>query len=131
MKNAILIALLATSAHAADWTTLRRIGQAAGCAASMVDAKTTFRAGLIETNPLYGVGRPQVGRIVGIKLGFCGAQVAYSEYRHFRYRHEAIGPHHDADVTREKIGFVGALGQAGYFAYLAGRNSAIQVGGTK
>lgn len=85
MKRLLILGLLAVTAHAADWTKIRRIAQVAGCAASMVDAGTTLRPGIIETNPLLGRGTPNAGRIIGIKLGMCAGQIAFSEWRHARH----------------------------------------------
>src|SRR5947208_310752 len=84
MKHLICIALISvTHCLATDWTLVRRLTQAAGCAASMIDAKTTLdasRYGAIETNPILGGGRPGAGRIVGIKLGLCAGQIVWTEW---------------------------------------------------
>ena len=128
MRRTILLvsglALAGANAHAASWTLIRRISQIASCAASMADAATTRRSGLIETNALLGDGAPQPGRIAALKLGVCAGQIAIAEILHARNRGNrgSIG---------EKIGTAGALGQAGYFGALALRNSALGIGGAR
>lgn len=126
MKRIVFIALIASSfAHAADWTKLRRVAQVAGCAASMLDAGTTLRAGIAETNPLLGAGHPSAGKIIGFKVGVCATGLIMSEYRHARLNREIAGFGHDQDVRGEKIGFVSGLGQAAWFGYAAGHNLGI------
>ena len=51
-----MLAIAALNASAANWTLIRRIGQFAGCAASMVDARSILQAGVAETNPILGSG---------------------------------------------------------------------------
>lgn len=115
-RTAFLIALLATSAPAADWTKLRRIAQASACAASMVDAGTTLRPGLIETNAVLGAGSPKAGRIIGLKIGLCAGQIAYAEYIH----------HRRPNVAAEQIGTLGGFGAAGFFSILAWHNAGLR-----
>lgn len=122
MKRIAIIFLLATSAHAADWTKLRRGGQALGCALSFSDAFTTLRPGIVETNPLLGRGKPQAGRILATKGAICGLQIAYSEYRHHRYANEVFGPLHTKDAQREKMGFYMGGMQVALFGYATAHN---------
>lgn len=69
-------------APAADWTRLRHYAQLAGCAASGLDAFSTIRPGLQETNPVLGGNSVQ---IIGIKAGVCALQVGLAEWQHHRY----------------------------------------------
>ena len=101
MKTLYLVLLLAVNMPAADlivagrsrtpkraW--IRRATLAAGCAASLlVDTVSTQRAtaaGAVERNPLFSdsQGRPQWGRIAGIKAGFCGVSAIMQETHVFR-----------------------------------------------
>lgn len=113
MKKIFLIgALVLSSANAANWTLIRRVAQVAGCAASMVDARTTLRAGLVETNPLLGSGKPQAGRIISLKLGMCAGQIVASELHR--------------SARKDKIGAVSGIGQAGMYGALALHNSELK-----
>lgn len=115
MKRLLILALLTTTAHAADWTKIRRISQIAGCAASMLDAATTLRAGIAETNPILGRGAPQAGRIIGIKIGMCAGQIAYSEWRHARY-----------GARGERTATVMGFGQAAFYGAVSVHNLGIR-----
>ena len=94
MKVMCLSLLLAICGMAADsaehpvaskrvW--IRRITMATACAASLgFDTVSTHRAvaaGAIETNGLLAgaQGRPQWGRMIGIKAGVCGGSVFFQE----------------------------------------------------
>lgn len=120
MKRSIIIGALAmatlNTSHAADWTMLRRIAQGAGCAASMMDARTTLRPGVAETNPILGSGRPNAGRIIGFKIGVCAGQIALSEYQHH---------HHPENARNERWQMYGGSAQAAVYGTLAFRNSRI------
>lgn len=109
--------LLPASAHAADWTKLRRISQLAGCATSMLDARSTLRPGLNETNPILGRGNPNAGRIIGLKLGICAGTIIASEWSH-RQAPEAM--------QREKAGAYIGMASAGLYSGLAVRNFRLQ-----
>jgi hypothetical protein len=82
MKRLLLITLLALPVHAApQW--LKRAAATGACAASMLDLASTVssvnRSGH-ETNPLLaGPNGPRYGRIVGLKIGLCAAQVIAAE----------------------------------------------------
>ena len=114
MKRTVLALLFATSAHAADWTTIRRVAQIGACAASLVDASTTLRAGLLETNPILGSGHPNAGRLIGLKLGGCALQIGYAEYAHRHGR------------SSEKLHAISAAGLAGVFSALAIHNRGLK-----
>jgi hypothetical protein len=90
MKKTVLLACLATlfaaDAHARNWRNVRRIAQVAACAASMVDARTTLRHGLRETNPALGQG----ASVVGIKIGLCIVPIVLAELPRNRNRHDGI-----------------------------------------
>jgi hypothetical protein len=96
MKYFCIGLMLAMSSQAADlverphtpkrvW--IRRITLVAACAASVgFDTMSTRRAvsaGAVETNPLLADpnGKPQWGRMIGIKAGVCGAS-AFLQERH-------------------------------------------------
>jgi hypothetical protein len=113
IAGASMLAFAALNASAANWTLIRRIGQFAGCAASMVDARSTLQAGLAETNPILGSGKPNAGRIYGIKIGTCAGSILWSEYLHHKY---PIG-----SIT-EKIGAASAFGQAAFYTGAAIHN---------
>jgi len=98
MKLFCLGLLLATCSQAADlvehpstpkrvW--IRRITLASACAASLgFDAVTTNRAvsaGAVESNGLLAdsQGRPQWGRVIGIKAGTCIASAFLQERQRF------------------------------------------------
>lgn len=119
MKRIIfsIVLLLPGSAHAADWTKLRRISQIAGCAASMLDARSTIRPGLNETNPILGRGNPNAERIIGLKLGICVGTIIASEWSH-RQAPQAM--------QREKAGAYIGLASAGLYGGLAVRNFRIE-----
>jgi len=94
---------------------MRRISETASCAASMADARTTLEPGLVEMNPALGAGRPGAGRIIGMKIGLCARQIAYSEWLRRRTH----------STTTEKINTVGAIGQAIVYSVLAAHNAQI------
>lgn len=91
MKLLSAMLLLAASAlggdveHSPERTWIRRATLVAGCAASLLfDTLTTQRvaaAGGIEGNRLLSnaQGRPQWGRIVGVKAGLCGVSAILQE----------------------------------------------------
>ena len=65
---------------------LRRATLAASCAASLWDYQTTVagaRYGAVEQNGLLAGsnGRPRLGLMLGMKVGFCGAAIAMQELR--------------------------------------------------
>jgi hypothetical protein len=76
----------------------------------VADAATTLRPGLRETNPLLGQG----ASVIGIKLGLCAGQIAFTEWRARRH------PEIDKPVT------FAAFGEAGVFTGFAIRNSRIK-----
>lgn len=118
MKLAILAGiLLLPSANAADWTKIRRISQIAGCAASMLDARSTLRPGLNETNPILGRGTPNGGRIIGLKLGICAGSFIASEWSHRQA---------PAEMGREQVGAYIGMASAGLYGGLAARNFRIE-----
>lgn len=119
------LTLFAVSGSAADWTLIRRIGQAAGCAVSMLDARSTLRSGLVEQNPSLGAGTPQSGRLIGIKVGVCAAEVVYAEWRHHTRSWQQIGPVHNTDVRDEKITGIASFGAAAAYGAVAAHNEAI------
>lgn len=106
--------------NAANWGLIRRLAQSGACVASATDIYTTTRAGLVETNPVLGVGAPNVARLYGLKLGVCGATFIVSEL---------VARHHPgtAHVTTEKMETLGAVGQMGYFGGFAVHNALIKV----
>ena len=106
--------LLATCSQAADlvehpatskrvW--IRRITLASACAASLgFDAVTTHRAvsaGAVESNGLLAdsQGRPQWGRVIGIKAGMCAAS-AFLQERHSAWQ----SPRSDWTFTGVNLG---------------------------
>ena len=118
---ATLILALSSPALSADWTLFRRLSQAAGCAASMADGMTTLAAakyGAVETNPLLGRD-PRAARVIGIKLGLCAGQIAWSEWRLHQYRR---GAGEDAARQSEIIGGAAGLGQVGLYSALTFHN---------
>ncbi|GEM_PF-1755717 len=99
MKLFCIAVVLATCGRAADpvehpatpkrvW--VRRITLGAACAASLgFDTVSTHRAviaGAVETNGLLAdsQGRPQWGRVIGIKAGACAAS-AFLQERHYSW----------------------------------------------
>jgi hypothetical protein len=118
---AALILGLSAPALSADWTLFRRISQAAGCAASMADGMTTLAAakyGAVETNPLLGRD-PGAARVIGIKLGLCVGQIAWSEWRLHQYR-RSVGE--EAARTSEIIGAAAGIGETGLYSAFAFHN---------
>ncbi len=133
MKKILLFALLTTAAHAADWTAVRRIAQVAGCAASLLDAGSTLRPGVAETNPLLGRGRPNAGIIIGVKTGLCAAQIGMAEWRHRRYESSisgfapaAAGIRTAREIRDERTAAIIGFGQAAAFGGLAVHNMGIR-----
>jgi hypothetical protein len=120
-----LLAGMTSPAPAADWTMIRRIGQAAGCAVSMIDARTSLRSGLAEENPSLGSGRPQSGRMIGIKAGVCAAEVAYAEWRHHKRSWQQIGPVHNIDVRDERVTGIASFTAAAAYGAVAAHNASI------
>ena len=124
MKLFCIGLLLAMSGQAADlvehphtpkrvW--IRRITLAAGCAASLgFDTISTHRAisaGAIETNGLLSdsQGRPQWGRIIGIKAGMCAGS-AFMQERHSSWQ----SPRSDWTFTAVNLGVMAAYTWTGF-----------------
>ncbi len=91
----------------------------------MLDASSTLRPGLVETNPAIGTGTPQSGRLIGIKVGVCAAEIAYSEWKHHKSSWQQIGPVHNSDVRSEKITGLSTFGAAAAYSFFALHNQAI------
>ena len=107
MRRILLLACLTVAtADAANWRVIRRIAQAGACAASMIDARTTLRPGLLETNPILGQG----GQVVGVKVGLCAAQIVAAEL--YLRRH----PQHERAVA------VASFAAAGMYGAIAVKN---------
>jgi hypothetical protein len=98
-------------AAAPKW--IRRVTAIAACAASAVDAYTTYTAaqrGAIETNPLLqgNQSRPSMTRIIALKAVICASVVATSEFAPRRYSTLVIAVN---------------AGQAAAFGMAAGHNT--------
>jgi hypothetical protein len=106
---------LAEASHTTKRVWIRRITLAAGCAASLgFDTITTHRAvsaGAMETNGLLAdsQGRPQWGRVIGIKAGACAAS-AFMQERHTSWQ----GPRSDWTFTGVNLGVTAGYTWAGF-----------------
>lgn len=111
VKMLLLATTVPSLAYSANWTLIRRIGQVASCAASMADARTTLRPGLVETNPLLGAGKPQPARILSLKLGMCAVQFVAERHK---------------SRAKDKLGAVSGFAQAGIYTGLALHNEQLK-----
>lgn len=117
LKAIAILLLISIQLSAADWTKLRRVAQAAACAATIADGYTTVRGlerGAVEVNPIYG-HHPSAGLLIGSKVGLCAAQVVFAEWRHARH-----------PGARDRIDTFAAVGQSAVFTGLAIHNTGVR-----
>jgi len=105
----LLLATLSSAAPKQVW--IRRLTLSAACAASLgFDTLTTHRAvsaGAIEANGLLAdsQGRPNWGRVIGIKAGVCAASAFLQE--------RTKAPHSDWTFTGVNLGVTAGYTWAG------------------
>lgn len=110
MRLVLALLLLTASAHAVNWSAIRRATLAFACSSMVADAQTTMGPNRIELNPLLrqANGRPAVGRIWALKAGACGGLAVVQEVWPWR---------NDRAWTAANVGTAAGLG------WVAWRNS--------